>query len=163
MLSGITQYILKWAITNVDAPPCECELHCGVWLSGLHDTMPWYNWPDQLSFSFDFSDCFFYSLTFIFCTTLVRKWKTEFKTQEEKNRKAFYSILGRESVSLETLRATFWSLDSDVVSFQPRLTWCLFFPGDHFTPHFKYAAVASPVRSVNKRGQQRSSFRDDLA
>ncbi len=64
--------------------------------------------------------------------------------------KLFYSVLRRESVSLETLRANSWSLDVEVIPFQPRLTLGLLCPGDYFTPHFKYARVASLPRSVNK-------------
>lgn len=54
------------------------------------------NWPDWLSLSFDFSDCFYYSLTFNFLQLWWESGENEFKAHEERNRKAFYSVLKRE-------------------------------------------------------------------
>lgn len=110
-----TSLVLVGHTDILDAPPC-------VWaaLRCLAPGPTWHhasvNWPDWLSLSFDFSDCFYYSLTFNFLQLWWESGENEFKAHEERNRKAFYSVLKRERFfffffSLETILLNSRSLD----------------------------------------------------
>lgn len=128
--------------------PSLC-VSCGVWLPGLHDTMPLStgqpNFPSHLTSV----TAFIIVLHSLLHSSgeKMKKWVQSSRGQEQES---FFTASSGESVSLETLRANSRSLDAEVIPFQPRFTLGLLCPGDHFTPHFKYAAVASPLRPVNK-------------
>lgn len=93
MLRGLFWFL--WDIQRLDAPPC---VWAALWCLAPGPT--WHhasvNWPDWLSLSFDFSDCFYYSLTFNFLQLWWESGENEFKAHEERNSKAFYSVLKRE-------------------------------------------------------------------
>lgn len=60
-------------ILRLDTPPC---VWAALWC--LAPTSTWHHasvhWPDELSLSFNFGDCFYYILTFC-CTALMRRWR----------------------------------------------------------------------------------------